>query len=88
MADLENSVPATSQKLYRLGSISKPIAAAASMTLWEHGQLDLDAPVQKYAPTFPVKPFEITPRLLLSHTSGIRNYRRGEPERAEGHGAE
>jgi CubicO group peptidase (beta-lactamase class C family) len=40
MADLENSVPATAQTLYRLGSISKPITATAAMTLWEHGQLD------------------------------------------------
>src|SRR4051794_38110429 len=34
MADLENSVPATSQTLFRLGSISKPITATAAMTLW------------------------------------------------------
>src|ERR1700684_2610312 len=48
MADLENSVPATSQTLYRLGSISKPITATAALALWEHGKLDLDSPVQKY----------------------------------------
>src|ERR1041384_1689403 len=35
MADLENSVPATSQTIYRLGSISKPITATAAMMLWE-----------------------------------------------------
>src|SRR5216683_2317746 len=46
MADLENSVPATSQTLYRLGSISKPITATAAMALWEDGKLDLDSPVQ------------------------------------------
>jgi CubicO group peptidase (beta-lactamase class C family) len=50
MADLENSVPATSQTLYRLGSISKSITATAAMELWEHGKLDLDSPVQKYCP--------------------------------------
>jgi Beta-lactamase len=31
MADLENSVPAISQTLYRLGSISKPITATSAM---------------------------------------------------------
>jgi serine beta-lactamase-like protein LACTB len=45
LADLENSVPATSQTLYRLGSISKPITATAAMALWEHGKFDLDVPV-------------------------------------------
>jgi serine beta-lactamase-like protein LACTB len=75
MADLENSVPATSQTLYRLGSISKPITAAATMKLWEHRKLDLDAPVQKYCPAFPQKPWPITTRELLGHLGGIRYYR-------------
>src|SRR5882672_770949 len=35
MADLENSVPATSQTLYRLASLSKPITAVAAMQLWQ-----------------------------------------------------
>src|SRR6266581_79196 len=74
MADLENSVPATSQTLYRLGSISKPITATAAMALWEHGKLDLDSPVQKYCPAFPQKPWPITARELLGHLGGIRYY--------------
>ena len=75
MADLENSVRATSQTLYRLGSISKPITATAAMALWEHGKLDLDSPVQKYCPAFPHKPWPITMRQLLGHLGGIRYYR-------------
>ena len=75
MADLENSVPATSQTLYRLGSISKPITATAAMQLWEHKKLDLDSPVQKYCPAFPRKPWPITTRELLGHLGGIRYYR-------------
>ncbi len=74
MADLENSVPATSQTLYRLGSISKSITATAAMTLWERGKLDLDSPVQKYCPAFPQKPWPITTRQLLGHLGGIRYY--------------
>ena len=78
MADLENSVPATSQTLYRLASLSKPITAVAAMQLWQQGKLDLDAPVQKYCPAFPEKSEgPITTRELLSHTAGIRHYRRG-----------
>jgi CubicO group peptidase (beta-lactamase class C family) len=75
MADLENSVPATSQTLYRLASISKSITATAAMELWEQGKLDLDSPVQKYCPAFPLKPWPITTRELLGHLAGIRYYR-------------
>jgi serine beta-lactamase-like protein LACTB len=62
MADLENAVPATSQTLYRLASVSKSITATAAMELWEHGKLDLDSPLQKYCPAFPPKPWPITTR--------------------------
>ncbi len=74
MADLENSVPATPQTLYRLASISKSITATAAMELWEQGKLDLDAPVQKYCPAFPRKPWPVTTRELLGHLAGIRYY--------------
>ncbi len=74
MADLENSVPARASTVYRLGSISKPITAVAVMQLAERGRLDLDAPIQKYVPSFPEKPWPITTRLLLGHVSGIRHY--------------
>jgi serine beta-lactamase-like protein LACTB, mitochondrial len=75
MADLENSVPATADTLYRLGSISKPVTATAALVLSERGQLDLDAPIQKYCPAFPQKPWPITTRQLLGHLGGIRYYR-------------
>ena len=74
MADLENSSPATSLTLFRLGSISKPITATAVLQLWERGKLDLDAPVQKYCPEFPQKEAPITTRELLGHLAGIRHY--------------
>ena len=74
MADLESSVPATSQTLYRIGSISKSITATAAMVLLERGKLDLDSPVQKYCPQFPQKQWPITTRELLGHLGGIRYY--------------
>lgn len=74
MADLENSVLATPQTVYRLASISKPLTAVAALALWERGQLDLDSPVQKYWPAFPAKPWPITTRQLLGHLGGIRSY--------------
>jgi serine beta-lactamase-like protein LACTB, mitochondrial len=83
MADLENSVPVTSQTLFRLASVSKPITATAAMQLWEQGKLDLDVPVQKYCPAFPQKDFPISTRQLLGHLGGIRHYRPNVPDDPE-----
>lgn len=72
LADVENSVPATSETAYRSASMGKPMTATAAMQLAEQGKLDLDAPIQRYCPRFPEKPWPITTRELLSHTSGLR----------------
>jgi CubicO group peptidase (beta-lactamase class C family) len=80
IVDLENDLHATTETLFRTGSIAKPITAVAALTLVDAGKLDLDAPVQTYCPSFPLKPWSITTRELLSHTSGIRHYREGEVE--------
>ncbi len=74
MADLENMAPVKAATVHRLGSISKPITAVAAMQLVERGKLDLDAPVQKYVPSFPEKPWPVTSRQLLGHLGGIRHY--------------
>ncbi len=74
MADLEQRVPVTPLTRFRLGSISKVLTAAAVARLVEGGRLDLDAPVQRYVPGFPAKPWPITTRQLTSHTAGIRHY--------------
>jgi len=74
-ADLENNVPATEHTLFRLASISKSLTAAGAMELVERGQLDVDAPVQKYCPTFPQKSGAITTRLVMGHLAGIRHYK-------------
>jgi serine beta-lactamase-like protein LACTB len=75
MADLENNVPVTSQTLFRLASVSKPITATAAMQLWEQDKLDLEAPVQRYCPAFPQKEWPMSTRQLLGHLGGIRHYR-------------
>lgn len=75
LADVENFVPAKAVTAYRLGSISKPITAAAVMQLVERGKLDLDAPIQKYCPAFPAKQWPVTGRQLLGHLAGVRHYK-------------
>ncbi|HEY8148106.1 MAG TPA: serine hydrolase domain-containing protein [Vicinamibacteria bacterium] len=74
LADIENDVPATPASVYRLASVAKPITATAVLQLAERGRLDLDAPIQRYVPDFPEKPWPITARHLLAHQSGIRNW--------------
>lgn len=81
MADLENLVPAKTATVYRLASITKPITATAILQLVEAGKVDLDAPVQRYVPSFPAKPWPVTARHLLAHQSGIRNW---TPEEFQG----
>ena len=75
LADVENNAPASEHTLFRLASISKSLTATAAMQLFERGQLDLDAPVQKYCPAFPAKQAPITTRLVMGHLAGIRHYK-------------
>jgi len=74
-ADLENSVLATKKSVYRIASISKSITAVAVMQLVEQGKINLDEDVRKYIPYFSMKNWKFTVRQVLSHTSGVRNYR-------------
>jgi serine beta-lactamase-like protein LACTB len=77
-SDLENNVPARAATMYRLGSIAKPITAAAVMQLVEKGAIDLDEPIQRYVPGFPRKQWVVTVRQLLGHLGGIRTYQGDE----------
>jgi CubicO group peptidase (beta-lactamase class C family) len=72
--DLVSHEPVTVDSPFRLASISKTLTAVAAMQLAEQGALELDAPVQTYVPSFPQKPWPVTSRELLAHTSGIRHY--------------
>ncbi len=78
-ADLENHVPVRTTTLFRLASVSKMITVAAVARLVEEGRLELDAPVQKYVPDFPEKPWPVTARQLAAHVAGIRHYRDDDP---------
>ena len=74
-SDLTHQVTVTPLTKFRVGSVSKPITAAALGVLVEEGALDLDAPVQTYVPSFPEKTWPVTTRLLAGHLGGIRHYR-------------
>jgi CubicO group peptidase (beta-lactamase class C family) len=73
-ADLELGVPVSTLTRFRIGSVSKPLTAAAVGQLIEQGRLDLDAPVQRYVPSFPEKRWPVTTRTAAGHLAGIRHY--------------
>jgi serine beta-lactamase-like protein LACTB len=77
-ADLEERMPVWPTTKFRIGSVSKPLTAIALAQLVEAGKLDLDAPVQKYVPSFPDKGAVITTRMLAGHLGGIRHYQGDE----------
>ena len=71
--DQERTLPMQTNSLFRMASNSKAVTAAGIMLLVEDGKLDLDQPVGTYLPAFQNQRWRsITPRHLLTHTSGIR----------------
>ncbi len=60
------------EPVFLLASITKPITAAAVMSLVDAGQLSLDEPVMKFFPSFTGEGREsITVRQCLTHTAGL-----------------
>jgi CubicO group peptidase (beta-lactamase class C family) len=76
-SDVENQVPVTARTRFRIGSVSKPLTAAALAVLVREGKIDLDAGIRDYVPSFPEKEHRITVRQLAGHLGGIRHYRAG-----------
>lgn len=75
LADVENSVPARPESVYRIGSVSMGITALAVLQLIEKGRPSLETSVREYVPELPDKGEKITIRQLLAQQSGIRSYR-------------
>ena len=67
--------PVTPETPFLVGSVAKTFTALTVMQLAEAGELDLDEPVQRSLPWFQLADDDasarITPRHLLTHTSGI-----------------
>lgn len=81
-ADQAARIPASSQTVYRVGSITKLFTVAAALQFAERGQLDLDAPIQQALPEFRIgsrfAEASITPRQLMTHHAGLpRDLARG-----------
>ena len=72
--DLERGLPATTDTLFGIGSITKSFVAIAILQLAEQGKLSLDDPVSKYIP-FELGRTRSTIRIrhFLSHSPGFPN---------------
>lgn len=87
MQDVEAGIPMSTDSIFRIYSMTKPIASTAAMILVDRGIVKLDDPVAKYIPSFAnaqvfagkqdgkmiTEPLRraVTIRDLLRHTSGL-----------------
>ena len=94
--DLQRRAPMTADAIFRIYSMSKAVAAVATLILVDQGRLSLDDPVARHLPDFErLQVFEggtaaapqlrparrpITVRQLLTHTSGFATGGRGIEE--------
>lgn len=79
-ADREANRPVDTKTLIRLASISKPITSIGLMRLVERKGFDINADIRTYVPEYPEKPWKVTAKNLLTHTSGFRHYLDGKPD--------
>ncbi len=77
-ADIETGAAVAADDLFRIGSTTKPMVAAAAVSLAEDGLLDLDAPLADFLPdeitTRVANVDTATVREALAMRSGIYNY--------------
>jgi CubicO group peptidase (beta-lactamase class C family) len=82
MADIEAVKPMPKDGIFRLMSMTKPVIAVAALALYDEGRFTLDEPISKHCPEWgapqvleggklvPARS-AITPRMLMSHSSGL-----------------
>lgn len=75
-ADPATAAPVRAATRFNLASTGKMFTAVAVLQLVQQGKLDLDSPVGRYLPNWPVARVRdaVTPRQLLTHTSGLGAY--------------
>jgi CubicO group peptidase (beta-lactamase class C family) len=74
LANLKTQTPITPVTDFRLASFTKQFTAMCIMLLVHDGKLSYDDTLTKVFPDFPAYGGTITVRMLLTHTSGLKDY--------------
>ena len=74
LANLNTRVAITTTTDFRLASFTKQFTATCIMLLVHDGKLSYDDTLTKIFPGFPAYGSAITVRMLLTHTSGLKDY--------------
>ena len=74
---IPKTLPMEKETIFDLASLTKPLATTlAAMKLEEENLLDLDEPISSLIEPFPWRDkADITPRLLLNHSSGLPDWK-------------
>jgi len=85
VSDVSLQTQVTDKTMFEACSMSKPVFAFLVLKLVEQGKLELDKPLYDYLPEKFIcededYPKQITARMILSHTSGLPNWRKGSEE--------
>lgn len=91
--DLGQAVPMRADSIFRIYSMTKPVASVALLLLLEEGRVQLDDPLARHLPAFAglqqldrngraVAAPVLTLRHLLTHTSGWSSAREAHPQAA------
>ena len=84
LADREAGALVQDDTLFEAASLSKPLFGALTISLASEGLLDLNTPLAEYMPHPDLEGFPeaevITASMVLSHQTGLPNWRRNEPD--------
>jgi len=74
LADLEHTVPNTTETIFESGSVAKQFTAMSILLLASEGKLSVTDDIRKYVPEIPKYNTNITIQMLLNHTSGLKDW--------------
>ena len=82
--NIETEESVTDDTVFHAASVSKPVSAYLVLTVWSRGDLDLDSGIGRFLGIDDPEVGSITPRQILTHTSGLPNWFPDLTKRLEG----
>jgi CubicO group peptidase (beta-lactamase class C family) len=87
MANIEQDIPATSESVFSINSITKAFVGVAVMQLAEEGKLNISDPLAMHLDSLPAEWQKVTIKDVMTHTSGLPDMQ-DENEMILGNGTE